>query len=799
MENYLKGLIKNNLKKFSLNPYIESIIAKRIFFQLIDLPASSLLTAPLGCSNLNNNLKSDNLSETALNSEDFITFLDKYVCNYINPSLKNLHDPFIMKDMDKAVKRIIKALVNNEKICLYGDYDVDGITSIAFLVLFLREIQNCLSNCESAYKKIIYKIPDRIKHGYGLGIEPINEIIALSSYPIENREHSEPLEKSACFNTDCASINDHPPSLSDISQSSPVSLIITVDLGITNFEEVKYAKSKNIDVIICDHHEVPEKIPEAEAILNPKQPDDIFPFKFLPGAGIAFNLAIALRKKMVEDGLIKTYPNLKDYLDIICLGIIADIVPIYDENRTLVYYGLKKINNNPRPGLKELRKICNLNFDNVNEYDIAWKIAPRINSTGRIGNPEIAVELLMTSTNENAKILAKKIEDSNKKRRVLESECFTDALNQANGCAAIKAAQCKIGERDERPQSYRLVTKPILVLSSYLWHPGVIGIAASRLAEHFKKPVLLLSGFKKDVLVGSARSYENIDIYAFLKNFNEFYIKFGGHKMACGLTLKKSELNKFLDSVKDMPLQNTALNLAGFKYMPQSDQERVQQQCAAAGASIYSLMPPPAAAHPLPLLHQFNNEVHLHLLSPEQQNTTNQLKNSDNAVHLSYYIEQPEKQADNGINGPNQTNNSNNYGYDEELSIDKIRKELMNELIAGLKLIAPFGPLNEQPRFLMKGVILDNLCEKETKGYNGITSEKATNAPVKLTHSYFTCNIISKNMISCKQNNNYFQQKAIIFKNAKLLTNKCLTNNNETNDIIFEFFNNYIKILNIIN
>lgn len=841
MEDYLKGLIKNNLKKFSLNPYIESIAANRIFSQLVLNPSfKSLCRFSGGIEPLHNDFMIEYPSglaggdpsqqQLSCKSENFITFLDKYICNYINPSLKNLHDPFIMKDMDKAVKRIIKALTDNETICVYGDYDVDGITSISFLVLFLREIQNCLLNYETeagslrfsysktktdtmtdttnpfcktstfkagqGHERIIYKIPDRIKHGYGLGIEPINEIISLSNYNInENEPPKEAFTVLTAFRqvnlssstADRASANDIHPVSPDGLQSSHVSLIITVDLGITNFEEVKYAKSKNIDVIICDHHEVPEKIPEAVAILNPKQPDDIFPFKFLPGVGIAFNLAIALRKKMAEDGLINTYPNLKDYLDIVCLGIIADIVPICDENRTLVYYGLKKINNSPRHGLKELRKICNLNFDNVNEYDIAWKIAPRINSTGRIGSPEIAVELLMADTSENAKILSKKIEDLNKKRQALESECFVDALSQIN-YNTINAIKDMTEMRYASIETNYCKTCPIIILSSDLWHPGVIGIAASRLAEHFKKPVLLLSGFKKDILVGSARSYKNIDIYAFLKNFNEFYIKFGGHKMACGLTLKKSELNKFLDLVKN----------TDFKYMPQSSTEQLRSelQTTASGCSLPEDLSKGSVNH-----------------EPDKEPGAA----CDNASELKL----------NHIN--------DNYDYDEELNIDKIKKGDMDNLMAGLKLMAPFGPLNEQPKFLMKSVILDNITEKEFKNTfssnlnNHKGSGKTINTAVKSKHSYFTCNIKSKSNVNCKcgftceywspqrakllpssceqsqgyfnnkQDSNNFQKKAIIFKNTKLLKNKCQNNNHEVNDIIFEFFNNYIKILNIIN
>ncbi len=601
MHDPIRDLIKNNLKKFSFDPYVESIISRRLASQLIFDPVFTFNT-PM------------------VHPDDMALFLNNWTSNYLNPSLRCLHDPFLMKDMNKAADRIIAGLLNNEKICVYGDYDVDGITSISFLVLFLRELKNHIAGMKNTppEEQIIYKIPDRIKHGYGLGIEPINEVI---------------------FNND--------------NGGKTVSLIVTVDLGITNVESVAYANSRNIDVIICDHHEIPEKLPEAYAILNPKQPDDKFPFKFLPGAGIAFNLAIALRKKMVYGGIIKTYPNLKNFLDIVCLGIIADIVPMYDENRILVHHGLKKINDSPRTGIKALKKICGLHFDNVNEFDVAWKMAPRINSAGRIGDPSIAVELLISDTPENAKMYAEKIELFNKKRQELENDCFSTAL---------KKAETRLTEHDN-----------FLILCDDSWHPGVTGIASSKLAEHFKRPVLLLSGFKPGIFIGSARTYGDIDIYGFLKNFDQFYLKFGGHKTACGLTLSRDIFSKFLE-----------------------------------GASHY-------------------------------------LK-TQNSMQVT------EKKAD----------------YEEEINLKNIKKEL----ISGIKIMAPFGNLNERPKFLMRNVILENIKNS--------------------ANTHFTCDVL----------NDRLKSKAFLFSKGDLLKNSYTGSNNlnqmRVNGIIFEFFNDYIKILNIL-
>ncbi len=732
------SLITNNLEKFQLNNPTRSIISKRIFSQLIFEP--SFLKLILDKSGYNTAVKYEN-ANVCLNSEsanlnilnispeknNFIAdildnYIYNYILNYINPSLKNLHNPFLMKDMDKAVNRITKALVNDEKICVFGDYDVDGITATSFLVLFLREINkyivkvdnndnNIGSNTQNIKtgiiknnnynnidnninnnisnnidnnaqninnedginhnnidngETIIYKIPDRIKHGYGLGIDPINELLSDNN----------------------------------IISGKNVSLIITVDLGITNYEPVVYANSKNIDVIICDHHEIPEKIPPAAAILNPKQKDDKFPFKFLPGVGIAFNLAMALRKKLFDDGLINSYPNLKDFLDIVCIGVIGDIVPMYDENRLLVSYGLKKINSNPRPGIKELKKICNLRFDNVTESDIAWKIAPKINSSGRVGNPNIAIELLISQDYEKARTLALKLDELNKKRKKLETECFNKAI-------------IKINQINNILDNFN----PMVILFDDSWHPGVIGIASSRLSEYLMKPVLLISGYKEDIFIGSARSYGNIDIYSILKQFDNFFIKFGGHKLACGLSIKKSEFNKFIEAANK--LKTSSLN--NFK----------------------------------------SNNVDI------------------------------------------------KFNYDEELLIDSINNELINKL----KLMAPYGVLNEQPKFCIKNPLIDNIITRKVKNsynsYNNSGSGNTNPEPANkvlnnnsnlnfkkiISNEYFTCDILNCSDKNKKSN------KAIIFKNISCFRIEDFDfnnfNNKTVNSIIFEFFNNYIKILDI--
>ena len=587
--------------------------------------------------------------------------LNGFIENYLNPSLKFLSDPFLISGMEKAVGRITKAILDDESICIYGDYDVDGITSTSFLVSFLRELRKIIKpggpdSC------IFYKLPDRIKDGYGLGIEPIDEI---SGFINKNAE-------------------------------KPLSLLITVDLGITNTAEAAYAASKNIDVIICDHHEVPvngeeEILPQCFAVLNPKRKGDRFPFKFLPGVGIAFNLGIALRKHLVMEGLITSYPNLKDYLDIVCLGIIADIVPMYGDNRTLTYYGLKILNENPRPGIRELKRICGLHFDNINESDVAWKIAPKINAAGRVGNPAIAVELLTQNDRKTAYDLAQEMESLNRKRQMLEDVCFNEAVN-------IIEEKKKIEEK-----------APIIIIKGDSWHPGVIGIVSSKLADFMQKPVLILTGYKNEVYIGSARSCGDADIYAFLKNYEAFFAKFGGHKMACGLTVRKGkDAENFISAVtEDFPAGENGGAGTGY---------------TAAGRSVSESKP------------AYDEEINLGLLS------------------------------------------------DDELS-------------GVIKRMSPYGPLNEQPRFLIRNITLLDISRKEFRNKNS----KKNN----FSNCYFTLNIKESS------ENKNAKHKAMMFnRHNKPLENMLKINGSgetgenknkiDVNGIVVEFYNGYLKILNLI-
>jgi single-stranded-DNA-specific exonuclease len=676
-KEYVHRCLKERLPIY-LNNTASSLILKRILSQLNNDP---FYTNTFDFS-----------EETASEKNKIGCFID----NYLNPSLKYLNDPFLISDMEVAVKRVAKAIFNDESVCIYGDYDVDGITATSFLVSFLRELKSIIKPDQvgGGDYSIFYKLPDRIKDGYGLGIEPINEI--------------------------CAAINE--------TGKKPLSLMITVDLGITGVKEVLHAKSKNIDVIICDHHEVPlsgenEILPDALAILNPKRRSDKFPFKFLPGVGIAFNLGIALRKYLVKEGLMASYPNLKDYLDIVCLGIVADIVPMYGDNRTLTRYGLQILNGSPRPGIKQLRRICGLHFDNVNESDIAWKIAPKINAAGRVGNPAVAVELLTQKDPKNAFNLAQELESFNKKRQMLEDACFNDSMNLM----------------EEKTCEKEML--PIAILKGESWHPGVIGIVSSKLADYLQKPVLLLTGYKEQVYIGSARSCGNIDIYAYLKKYESFFAKFGGHKMACGLTIKKgAETDSFIAAVL-------------------SDEAK---QNAIAAASL--------------------SETSSAVMEMPETGENGIKKNSG----VPAYVSEPD--------------------YDEEININSLGNKELSEII---KLISPCGPLNEQPKFLIRNITLLDINRREFKN-----KKPKKNS---LSNCYFTLNIaesaISEQAAAghddtCGNSVNgagacEAKHKAMLFNRRGRIEHIMKLDCHDTgkidvDGIIFEFFNGYIKILNFI-
>jgi len=406
---------------------------------------------------------------------------------FLSSALSDLRHPFLMKDMKRATRRIIEAVYQKKTIGIFGDYDVDGITGTAMLKLFL----------DALGAQVIYHIPHRLNEGYGLNIPALEKMQALGA-----------------------------------------SLVITVDCGISNADEIFFARDQGIDVIVTDHHQVPEKIPEAYAVLNPKQKDCSFPFKHLSGVGVAFYLMIALRKLLREEGFWaqSDIPNLRDYLDLVALGTLADISPLVEENRIFVKHGMVVINQTQRPGLVALKKVSGAENTPTTPEIVTFRLAPRINAAGRLGEAEKGVILLTTSDASLAERIAQELNEENTKRQQIESTIFEEA------CQLIKENQ-------------KWETQKVFVLASPEWHPGVIGIGASRIVDRYYRPTILIA-LNGDTGRGSARSIEAFHMYDGLKQCQELLEDFGGHEYAAGLTVSKENITKLREKL-DALLEKT--------------------------------------------------------------------------------------------------------------------------------------------------------------------------------------------------------------------------------------------------
>ena len=382
---------------------------------------------------------------------------------FIDRDVDSLYSPFLIKDMDKAVERIKRAVNNNEKITIYGDYDVDGITSTAIMVSFLRKMGAQVD----AY------IPDRQNEGYGVNKEAVEKIIKTGT-----------------------------------------KLIITVDTGITAGEEVHFASSYGIDVIVTDHHECKSSIPDAVAVINPKRSDCSYPFKDLAGVGVAFKLICALSGK--EDKAI-----LKEYADIIALGTIADVVNLVDENRVIAGAGLEKLKNDPNLGLKEVMRTIGSTPKWNDSAVVSYSIAPRINAAGRMSSAMSAVNLLLTKDVEKARELAEKLDRENRERQEKESVIFQEA--------------------EEMLKDKKYNDKKVLVLAKRGWHHGIIGVVASRICDKYQKSCILIS-IEDDCCKSSGRSMGGINLFESLSECADILQNFGGHAYAAGLSIKEENI-----------------------------------------------------------------------------------------------------------------------------------------------------------------------------------------------------------------------------------------------------------------
>lgn len=388
---------------------------------------------------------------------------------FLNPELSQLHDPYLLAGMERAVERIIHALREGENILIYGDYDVDGITGVSLLYDAFFKLGG----------KVSFYIPNRVSEGYGLSEESIK-----------------------------------------MALRKKVDLIITVDCGVTAVNETKLAVSHGIDVVICDHHVPAEILPEAYAILNPKLNTSRYPFKELAGVGVAFKLLQALFLTLGY-----TIEDLIPYLDLVALGTAADIVPLLDENRILVSYGLERINKNPREGIFALMESSSLLGREITVSQIIYVLAPRLNAVGRMSNAKKAVHLLTSSNIQQARNIANVLEKENKIRRGVDDLTCQEATELIENDPVVGNAK-------------------ILILAKENWHPGVIGIVASRIMEKYNRPTILIS-ISEGSGKGSARSTLNFDIYEALLKNSDLLENFGGHKHAAGLTIKQNNVEIF--------------------------------------------------------------------------------------------------------------------------------------------------------------------------------------------------------------------------------------------------------------
>ncbi|MFV0592946.1 MAG: single-stranded-DNA-specific exonuclease RecJ [Draconibacterium sp.] len=388
---------------------------------------------------------------------------------FFRPRLSDLHDPFLMKNMHEAVSRLEKAIENQEKVIVYGDYDVDGTTSVALMYLFLKERIN----------EIEYYIPDRYSEGYGISPKSIE-------YAAENG----------------------------------VTLIVALDCGIKAVEKIEKAKELGIDFIICDHHNPGDNVPDAIAVLDPKQPGCEYPYKELSGCGVGFKLLQAYCIKNDIDP-----EEIYDLLDLVSVSIAADIVPITGENRVLAYYGLKKLNSDPGVGLQTIINFAGINGSDITISDIVFKIGPRLNASGRIEHGKKSVQILVSDDVDKSDLLGEEIDSFNEIRKTLDRDITQEALDTIENSEELKAMNST-------------------VLYNRDWHKGVVGIVASRVTEYYYRPTVILTE-SNGLATGSARSVRDFDLYEAIGQCADLLESYGGHMYAAGLTMRIENIPEF--------------------------------------------------------------------------------------------------------------------------------------------------------------------------------------------------------------------------------------------------------------
>ena len=426
------------------------------------------------CESLSNELKISPLSAQLLIDRGISTADEARA--FVRPSLSQLHDPFLMRDMDKAVERLSKAIAEHERIMVYGDYDVDGTTAVALMYAFLR----------TQTDNLIFYIPDRYTEGYGISYKGIDTAL-----------------KEKC------------------------TLIVSLDCGIKAVDKVEYASAKGIDFIICDHHTPGAELPQAVAVLNMKRADCGYPYKELSGCGVGFKLVQAyIHKHHISEE--KAYV----LLPLLAMSIASDIVPVTGENRILAYYGLRQLNKRPPVGVYAIMQVVGIADRIITISDLVYKIGPRINACGRIKSGAEAVRLLITDNPAFAQQQAADINTYNAERKDYDSKTTEEAL------------QMLYSDPDNDRKHTTVVFSPD-------WHKGVIGIAASRLTEHYYRPTIVLTAGENGIISGSARSVGDFDIYSAIDSCHDLLTNFGGHKFAAGLSMLEKNLNAFKQRFED--------------------------------------------------------------------------------------------------------------------------------------------------------------------------------------------------------------------------------------------------------
>ena len=389
--------------------------------------------------------------------------------SFFRPDLSMLHDPFLMKDMEEAVARLHAAVTGGEKILVYGDYDVDGTTAVSLVLSFLKRFTSSAD----------FYIPDRYDEGYGVSYKGL-----------------------------------------DWAADNGFTLIITLDCGIKAIEKAAYAKGKGIDMIICDHHLPEAELPGAVAVLDPKREDDHYPFDDLSGCGVGFKLVQAYAQRYGVP-----FESLVPLLDLLAVSIASDLVTVVGENRVLAYFGLKRLNEAPRQGMRAMINLANIEFGSLTIDDIVFKIGPRINAAGRMETGRIAVELMTAEDYDTALRLAMEINEHNNERKNIDHEITREALEMVQGGRALSSAN-------------------VTIVYNPHWNKGVVGIVASRLVEAFFKPTVVLTR-SNGWVTGSARSVPGFDLYEAIESCSDLLENFGGHLYAAGLTLKEENLEEF--------------------------------------------------------------------------------------------------------------------------------------------------------------------------------------------------------------------------------------------------------------